>query len=374
MIDFPSNPSVGQVFTVGAISWTWDGVKWVAAGTGPGVYLPLTGGTMTGDLTLRGNPTTPLMASPKQYVDAKAGTYLPLAGGALTGTLSVAGGNASIVGAASATYIGISGGASPLVSGTGTVIINGGTRPTYTFEFYNGSVRTTTIGGDGAFSTTGVASFPAGITVTGPAYLPGGSNTVCATGGPGWAGFNGGAAFGGAGNCGIIVNGGGRTIYMQEFYNVNSQLIMFGGDGSAYKPGGGSWTAPSDARIKTVESDYALGLDELLQLRPVVYRYKGNDTGEPLNEEHARTTAEGSAPYPASQHYALAKAGKPHVGLIAQEVEAIFPGTVKQIAGYIDGEPVTDLRQLDTSEFLFALINAVKTLNARVAELEVSAR
>lgn len=35
-------------------------------------YLPLTGGTLTGGLTLNGNPTSNLQATPKQYVDSKA--------------------------------------------------------------------------------------------------------------------------------------------------------------------------------------------------------------------------------------------------------------------------------------------------------------
>ena len=45
-----------------------------------------------------------------------------------------------------------------------------------------------------------------------------------------------------------------------------------------YKPGGGAWQSNSDARVKNVTGDFVLGLDEVLQLRPVVYTYKGNDT------------------------------------------------------------------------------------------------
>lgn len=29
MIDFPSSPSTGQIFTSGSASWKWDGTKWV---------------------------------------------------------------------------------------------------------------------------------------------------------------------------------------------------------------------------------------------------------------------------------------------------------------------------------------------------------
>lgn len=53
-----------------------------------GNYLPITGGTLTGDLILKGDPTSLLMPATKQYVDNKFGNYLPLSGGTLTGVLS----------------------------------------------------------------------------------------------------------------------------------------------------------------------------------------------------------------------------------------------------------------------------------------------
>jgi hypothetical protein len=49
MIDFPASPTVGQEFTFAGVTWTWDGTKWLAAGTSPG-FLPLTGGVLTGNL------------------------------------------------------------------------------------------------------------------------------------------------------------------------------------------------------------------------------------------------------------------------------------------------------------------------------------
>lgn len=33
MIDFPNSPTTGQVFTSGALSWTWDGAKWTGKNT-----------------------------------------------------------------------------------------------------------------------------------------------------------------------------------------------------------------------------------------------------------------------------------------------------------------------------------------------------
>jgi Chaperone of endosialidase/Collagen triple helix repeat (20 copies) len=35
VIDFPANPTVGQKYTTGGITWEWDGVKWTLAGNSP---------------------------------------------------------------------------------------------------------------------------------------------------------------------------------------------------------------------------------------------------------------------------------------------------------------------------------------------------
>jgi hypothetical protein len=59
-----------------------------------------------------------------------------------------------------------------------------------------------------------------------------------------------------------------------------------------------------------------------------------------------------------------------YTGLVAQEVEAVIPEMVTKRAAYIDGVAVTDLRDLDTSSLIFALVNAVKELKARVEALE----
>jgi hypothetical protein len=50
-----------------------------------------------------------------------------------------------------------------------------------------------------------------------------------------------------------------------------------------------------------------------------------------------------------------------------------MPEMVDKTAGYIDGVPVDDIRNLDTTALIFALVNSVKTLAARVAALESAA-
>jgi hypothetical protein len=144
--------------------------------------------------------------------------------------------------------------------------------------------------------------------------------------------------------------------------------------GAAYKPSGGSWTASSDARIKTVQGDYSQGLTDVLALHPVIYTYKGNDTPTADRDaEHMDIKSAPDGPATASPHYAPARDQTAYVGLIAQEVETIFPDMVTQRAGFIDGAPVTDLRELDTSPLIYALVNAVKTLSARIEALEAVA-
>jgi Chaperone of endosialidase len=143
-----------------------------------------------------------------------------------------------------------------------------------------------------------------------------------------------------------------------------------------FKPGGGSFSATSDARIKTVLGDYEPGLDEVIRLRPVRYLYRGNDSETDLlsavngHLEDPTQPQTRSAPFRASAHYGVARERKPFVGLVAQDVEAIFPEMVANTAGFIDGQAVTDLKTLDTTELIYAAVNAIKTLAAKVETLE----
>ncbi len=52
MIDFPASPTLGQQFTAAGVTWVWDGTKWAASGLSV-AYLPLTGGTLTGNVDIQ---------------------------------------------------------------------------------------------------------------------------------------------------------------------------------------------------------------------------------------------------------------------------------------------------------------------------------
>lgn len=71
MVAFPANPDVGdKVVGPSGEVWEFDGVKWVSAGEGGGVsgdFLPLTGGTLTGALSMSGNEITEAVIDDGEY-------------------------------------------------------------------------------------------------------------------------------------------------------------------------------------------------------------------------------------------------------------------------------------------------------------------
>ena len=128
--------------------------------------------------------------------------------------------------------------------------------------------------------------------------------------------------------------------HVQGNINITGDITVAG---QAFKPGGGAWAPPpSDARVKEDVSDLELGLSELQQVRTVRFRYNGRGGTQ---------------------------AGQAGVGVLAQEIEAILPETVRQISIPDDPELV-DMRVFDASPLTFVLINAVKELAARVEHLE----
>lgn len=143
---------------------------------------------------------------------------------------------------------------------------------------------------------------------------------------------------------------------------ATGRVLEYNGN-TANKSVSGSWGAISDARIKEVRRDYEGGLDEILQLQPRVFIYKGNDFSSdpavPLSED---------GEMPQSIHQGMQDFEV--VGLIAQEAEPIMPSMVTQKEGWIDGEHVTDMRDLNPTNLTYALINAVKELAAKNAALE----
>ncbi|MCB0628717.1 MAG: tail fiber domain-containing protein [Saprospiraceae bacterium] len=112
--------------------------------------------------------------------------------------------------------------------------------------------------------------------------------------------------------------------------------------GTAGKPGGGLWSDASDKRLKTDVEDFEDGLEQIRQIRPVWYRFKG-DYNMPTKERY--------------------------VGVIAQEMQQVAPYTVTP---YLD----TDQKSGKSEEFLsyngtaviYMLVNATQELADQMEE------
>jgi hypothetical protein len=348
-------------------------------------FVPATGGSMNGNLTVEGALgvagnanvsgivyTTSIATSGNINAYNYTGTSMQLVGNIAasgSGTFGQLGvtGNASVSGAMTVTgstnvegALGVAGNAnvSGIVYATSVSTSGNINAANYIGASMQlvGNMETPGTGTFGQLGVTGFAQVGGDLVVNGSLDANGGLLTV----------FRGAAT-----NPFIYLNDGANN--RSEFYfdtasgrtaiaDVSSSTFLFldsdgnftyvGTGATAYKPGGGSWTATSDARIKTVTGDYVSGLTEITALSPVRFVYKGNDTD----------TADGASPH--------AGVVTEFVGLVAQEAEAVMPELVTRRAGFINRVPVNDLRSLDPSALVFALVNAVRELADRVAALE----
>ncbi len=108
------------------------------------------------------------------------------------------------------------------------------------------------------------------------------------------------------------------------------------GTGNASKPGGGSWLAFSDERLKNVKARYTAGLKAVMQLQPLRYEYK------PQNALDIKSEGE-------------------HVGFSAQAVQKIIPDAViKDGQGYllINNDPI-----------IWTMLNAIKEQQKEIEQM-----
>jgi len=165
---------------------------------------------------------------------------------------------------------------------------------------------------------------------------------------------------------GNITLGGTSAVY-NYYINTNHQFrnlsaldtMLLDGAGNlliagsnAYKTGGGSWIAPSDPILKRDVAEYKSGLAEVLALKPIEYKYNGKG--------------------------GLPDDGQSYVGLDARATEPVMPELVGSMMVVLDpsrrqegrSEPDTEIKTIDASPLVYALVNAVKELSAKVAALE----
>ncbi len=155
-----------------------------------------------------------------------------------------------------------------------------------------------------------------------------------------------------SGDLGMRAKGSNGLLFFTTNNNIKMQIMPSGNvgintitpafklevNGSAAKPGGGSWTNSSDRRLKQNIQPYSDGLSSLLKISPVTFQYNelsGFDT-EPV-----------------------------YVGVIAQELQEVAPYMV----GTIEREGMESLT-VDNSAMMYMLINSVKEQQQMIDELK----
>jgi len=108
-------------------------------------------------------------------------------------------------------------------------------------------------------------------------------------------------------------------------------------NGTANKPGGGSWDVFSDERLKNIKGRFNSGLSAMMRLQPIRYEYKPNNA------------------------LGLKSEGE-HVGFGAQALQKIIPEAVTRNAdGYL---------MVNNDPILWTMLNAIKEQQKEIADLK----
>lgn len=93
MLDFPSSPTLNQVYTANGKSWAWNGTSWMASGSLAGLQAwdadldAIAALTGTSGLLKKTAENTWSLDTTSYQTQAGMASYLALSGGALTGGL-----------------------------------------------------------------------------------------------------------------------------------------------------------------------------------------------------------------------------------------------------------------------------------------------
>jgi hypothetical protein len=137
-----------------------------------------------------------------------------------------------------------------------------------------------------------------------------------------------------------MVNGGGNV-----GIGTTAPTAKLSVNGTANKTGGGTWSTFSDRRLKDNIAPYVAGIDVLEKIKPVTFHYNGK----------------------------LGIDSKPeYVGIIAQEVQEVAPYMVSESEILEGDEKGNTYLSFDPNAFTFMLINAAKTQQAEIRNLEAT--
>jgi endosialidase-like protein len=112
-------------------------------------------------------------------------------------------------------------------------------------------------------------------------------------------------------------------------------------NGTASKPGGGSWAVFSDERLKRIRGTYNSGLKAVMRLQPLRYEYK------PDNALGIKSEGE-------------------HIGFAAQAVQQVIPEAVTtNSSGYL---------MVNSDPIIWTMLNAIKEQQKEISELKKEVR
>jgi hypothetical protein len=136
----------------------------------------------------------------------------------------------------------------------------------------------------------------------------------------------------------------------------NAACFIYGGGNGQCVQGNNSstWTTTSDVRLKKNITDNSKGLTEINQLRVTNFEYR--------TEDEIDMSEFPLADNPNQVVIGKGKEGEIQTGVIAQEIESVLPECIE----------VSDkgAKTVSTDPIMWALVNAVKELSAKVNELE----
>jgi hypothetical protein len=304
------------------------------AGAGNGVYG--TAGVQAITLDPKGRVTAVTTAS-YLTTSAASSTYAPLASPTFTGTVTMP----SIV--PSGTGVTISTTELSYLDGvTSNIQSQLNSKGTGSGTITNVSAGTGLTGGGSSGSVTLSMSGSYSGTFTADALRATGSTFNMVE-------FSGGA---GSHNCapGTSIYGTGSymvgAVGYSSYWTCQSSNFTLGSGIAAFKDGGGSWSATSDARTKKDQLPYTKGLNNLKELNLITFKYNGM-YGTPNNDVR-------------------------YTGLIAQEVLNTSLADMVKTYTYTNNKTgeKQELYSLDNSELIYTLVNAVKELSAKVEALQ----
>jgi len=112
-------------------------------------------------------------------------------------------------------------------------------------------------------------------------------------------------------------------------------------NGTASKPGGGTWAVFSDERLKNIKGNFNSGLSAVMKLQPLRYEYKSDNA------------------------LSIKSAGE-HIGFGAQAVQKVIPEAVTTNgSGYL---------MVNNDPIIWTMLNAIKEQQKEIVELKKQIR